>query len=103
MTPEFSIDQLEAALEDGAYVLDVRNPDEYIEKHVPGVVLIPLGEVEARADEVPTDRQVWVICAAGARSMKAATFLREKGVDAVNVAGGTNAWAEAGKPVETGS
>lgn len=102
-TPEFSIDQLEAALEDGAYVLDVRNPDEYEEKRIPGVTLIPLGELESRAAEVPTDQQVWVVCAAGGRSMKAATYLRQLGVDAVNVAGGTNAWAGAGKPVESGS
>jgi rhodanese-related sulfurtransferase len=101
--PEVTIDQLAAALEDGAYVLDVRRVEEYEEKHVPGVVLIPLDQLGGRVDEVPTDRQVWVICAVGGRSMSAATALRGAGVDAVSVAGGTNKWVEEGRPFETGS
>jgi len=100
--PEVSIDQLVVALEDGAYVLDVRRVDEYEEKHIPGVVLMPLDQLSDRSAEVPTDRQVWVICAAGARSMTAATALRAVGVDAVSVAGGTNKWVELGHAFETG-
>ena len=62
--PEVSTDELASALEAGAYVLDVRRHEEYADKHVPEVVLIPLDELGARVDEVPTDRPVWVICAA---------------------------------------
>lgn len=90
-------------MELGVFVLDVRRDDEYAEKHVPGVVLIPLDQLGARVDEVPRDRAVWVICAAGARSMNAATALRGAGVDAVSVAGGTNKWVEEGRPFETRS
>lgn len=102
MPSEVTIDQLADALEENAYVLDVRNPDEYAEKRVPGVVLIPLPELPERISEVPDDRQIWVICAAGVRSMKAATQLEEAGRQAVSVAGGTNLWVEQGRPFESG-
>lgn len=69
---------------------------------MPGVVLMPLEQLNDRYAEVPTDRQVWVICAAGGRSMTAATALRAVGLDAVSVAGGTNKWVELGHPYETG-
>jgi rhodanese-related sulfurtransferase len=100
--PEIDVAQLAALVADGAYVLDVRNPDEHTEAHVPGVTLIPLPEIPDRSGEVPTDRPVYIICAAGARSLKAAEFLAPLGVDATNVAGGTNAWIEAGNPVSRG-
>lgn len=100
---EVSTEELSAALDsEGAYVLDVRNEDEYAEKRIPGVTLIPLGVLQERAAEVPTDTTVWVVCAAGGRSAKAANFLKSIGVDAVNVAGGTNKWVEEGRPFETG-
>jgi rhodanese-related sulfurtransferase len=100
--PEIDVAQLARLTAEGAYVLDVRNPDEHTEAHVPGVTLIPLPEVPDRAGEVPTDRPVYVICAAGGRSRKAAELLIGHGVDATNVAGGTNAWIEAGNPVSRG-
>lgn len=56
-----------------------------------------------RLDDLPTDRPVYVICAAGARSLRAAEVMRARGIDAVNVAGGTNAWIDAGFEVATGS
>jgi rhodanese-related sulfurtransferase len=89
-------------MEQGATVVDVRELDEYVEAHVPGVQLIPLSEFQQRWQEIPSDGPVYVICAAGVRSMKAATALRQSGVEAINVAGGTNAWKNEGRPVETG-
>ena len=100
--PEIDVAQLATLVEEGAYVLDVRNPDEYTEAHVPGVTLMPMAEVPDRTDEVPTDRPVYVICAAGGRSRKVSEFLIPLGVDATNVAGGTNAWIDAGHPVSRG-
>jgi rhodanese-related sulfurtransferase len=98
------IDIAEAARRHGAgtAVIDVREPDEYVEGHVPGAPLIPLGDVVERVDEIPTDREVLVICKAGGRSRKAAEFLRSQGIDAVNIAGGTMAWIDAGHEVVTG-
>jgi len=101
--PEIDVDELAQRREAGQVVLDVRNPDEYEEAHVPGVVLIPLGELVERVDEVPTDGPLPVICRSGARSMQAAEYLRGQGIDAMNVVGGTLAWVDAGFPVEEGS
>jgi rhodanese-related sulfurtransferase len=58
--------------------------------------------VPERVGEVPTDRTVYVICARGGRSAKAVEHLRGQGVDAVNVAGGTLAWIDAGLPTDRG-
>lgn len=101
--PEIDIAEAARRLDAGTPVIDVREPDEYEDGHVPGAPLIPLGDVADRADEVPTDREVLIICKAGGRSRKAAEVLRARGVDAVNIAGGTMAWIEAGHPVVTGA
>jgi len=100
--PEIDVDELARRHASGGAVLDVREPDEYEGGHVPGAVSIPLGEVPDRLGEVP-EGEVLVICAKGGRSLRAAEVLRSGGVDAVNVAGGTNAWVESGRPVVTGS
>lgn len=100
--PEVDTSQLAAALDDGAVVIDVRMPDEYVVVHVPGAVLIPLPELGARADEVPKGQQVYVICAAGSRSLAAAEALNNAGWDTVSVAGGTKAWVAEGRPVNAG-
>ena len=101
--PEVDLDGLVTALEAGALLVDVREPAEYADAHVAGAVLIPLHEIPARADTLPRDRQVVVICAVGARSAQAVDYLRQLGVDAVNVAGGTRAWVMAGRAYDTGS
>lgn len=63
---------------------------------------IPLADVPSRIDEVQGSGEILVICHLGGRSMKAAEFLTANGVTAVNVAGGTQAWIESGRPVESG-
>jgi rhodanese-related sulfurtransferase len=87
----------------GAVVLDVRNPDEYETAHVAGAVLIPLGELATRQDEIPEGDPLYVICAAGGRSLTAAKALINAGYPAVSVAGGTNGWIERGGQVVTGT
>jgi rhodanese-related sulfurtransferase len=100
--PEVGVDELAQAMEEGAVVVDVRELDEYVRAHVPGVQLLPLSEFEQRWQEIPSDGPVYVICGSGPRSMRAAIALRQAGVDAINVAGGTRAWVNEGRPVETG-
>jgi rhodanese-related sulfurtransferase len=100
--PEIDIGELARLHPSGPVLIDVREPDEYTEAHVPGATLIPLGTVPDHLDEVPTEGTVYVICAVGGRSRRAAEFYRTKGIDAVNVAGGTKAWLEAGQPASTG-
>jgi rhodanese-related sulfurtransferase len=100
--PEIDVAELAKARADGAPLIDVREPDEYTTAHVPGAVLVPLATVPERLADVPRDGPVYVICAVGQRSRRAAEFYRSRGVDAVNVAGGTTAWIEAGEPISTG-
>lgn len=100
--PEIDIAEAVRRHAAGTPVIDVREPDEYVEGHVPGAPLIPLGTVVDRVGEVPAEGEVLVICKAGGRSRKAAEFLRTQGIDAVNIAGGTMAWVDAGHRVVLG-
>ncbi|HET6951932.1 MAG TPA: rhodanese-like domain-containing protein [Acidimicrobiales bacterium] len=100
--PEIDVTELAQVRAAGAPVIDVREPDEYTTAHVPGATLVPLGAVPDRLGDVPAEGTVYVICAMGGRSRRAAEFYRSQGIDAVNVAGGTSAWVEAGQAVATG-
>ena len=100
--PEIDVADAAVRHASGTPVIDVREPDEYVEGHVPGAPLIPLGTVPDRLSEVPRGTEVLVICKAGGRSRKAAEIMRADGIDAVNIAGGTMAWIEGGNPVVTG-
>src|SRR3954471_2456046 len=100
--PEIDIDELARLGPATIPLVDVRQPAEYAQVHVPGAQLIPLDELPERVEEVPQDARVYVICATGPRSARAVEFLNRQGYDTVNVAGGTKAWLEAGHPVETG-
>ncbi len=83
------------------YMLDVREQYEYDEKHIPGINLLPMSEIQNRLDELPTDKEVIVTCRSGNRSNQVTQFLRENGYDNVhNMSGGIIAWEEAGYPVE---
>jgi rhodanese-related sulfurtransferase len=88
-----------ASVPDGVWLLDVREDDEWAAGHVPGARHIPLGQLGARAAEVPQDELVYVICRSGARSGRAAQALAGAGWRAVNVAGGMQDWAAAGRPM----
>lgn len=100
---ETSVDALPDPLPADVSVLDVREPQEWAAGHVPGAVHVPLGDLPARTELVPSGR-VLVVCAVGGRSARATVFLAERGTDAVNLAGGMHAWAAAGRPMvsETG-
>jgi rhodanese-related sulfurtransferase len=98
---------LAAAARDGAVIVDVREAHEYVDGHVPCARLVPLRTVGRRAGELRHEAQgtqpVYLICRTGVRSADAAHMLGKEGVDAVSVAGGTEAWKAAGLPVVTGS
>lgn len=98
---EVTVDDLARALADGARLIDVREPHEYEEAHVPGAQLVPLATVPDNVDLFRGDGPTYVICAAGGRSMRAAEFVAAQGVEAVNVAGGTKAWIASGRDVES--
>jgi rhodanese-related sulfurtransferase len=100
--PEITVDDLAHRLEAGAVVVDVRQPDEFADGHLPGALLVPLNEVPARMDELPRDTDVFLVCRSGGRSRLAAEFLVAHGVRAVNVEGGTMAWIDSGRTVLAG-
>lgn len=100
MAIEVSIDDLAREIQNGSYVLDVREDDEWAEGHVPTAHHIPLGQLESRIDEVEDGARVFVICRSGARSQRGADILFNNGIDAVSVAGGTMGWIESGRGVE---
>jgi len=82
-------------------VVDVREPWEYQQGHVPGAVLIPLGQLSARVNELDPEKPVAVICASGNRSQSAAALLGQKGFKTVyNISGGTGAWMYSGLELE---
>ena len=95
-----TVQQLKAALDEGAVVIDVREPDEYAAGHVPGATLVPLMSVPHQLESLPEGDPLYVVCAVGARSAQAAAFLSSRGVEAVNVDGGTRDWMAAGYPLE---
>lgn len=84
---------------DDVHVLDVREQDEWDAGHVEGSQHIPLGELVQRAGEVPQDRRVVVVCRSGGRSAQATAYLAAGGWEAVNLHGGLQAWAAAGRPL----
>lgn len=92
----------DAAEASDALVIDVRQPDEYAEGHIPGAVNIPLRELAANVDKIPTDRQVFVYCQSGYRAGLAISSLRMMGYDnALSFSGSYKAWTEAGEEVST--
>lgn len=81
------------------YLLDVRENDEWHAGHAPDAVHIPMSELNARAREVPGDRDIYVICRSGARSAQAVAAFNNAGWKAANVDGGMHAWEAAGLPM----
>lgn len=77
-----------------AVVLDVRNADEYREKHIPQAVLLPLAEVKEKASAVLPDKnaEILVYCRSGNRSRQAGVLLAEMGYASVYDFGGIQDW-----------
>ena len=101
---EITVDELESVLVGGARLIDVRETNEFEDFRVPGALHVPLATVPDRLEAFAGDGPTYVICLAGGRSMRACEFVAAaSGQHVVNVAGGSRAWAESGRPVETGT
>jgi len=88
---------------EGAFVLDVRTPEEWADYHAPDTTLIPLDELELRVNEVPRDQDIVVICRSGNRSQVGRDILLAAGfTDVTSVTGGLNGWKDAGYPTVSG-
>lgn len=93
---EISVDDLKRRRDAGErlVVLDVREPDEIATASLPGVTAIPMGEIAARYAELPKDVPIVVLCHSGGRSGVVTRYLNHNGyANAVNLAGGIDAWS----------
>jgi rhodanese-related sulfurtransferase len=102
-TPSVDVAGLKTRIDSGeTYLIDVRSPGEYAAGHVAQARLVPLDQLAARLGELPKDREIFVICQSGGRSLRATETLAGAGLKGVNVAGGTGGWIAAGFPVVRG-
>ncbi|NPV56150.1 MAG: rhodanese-like domain-containing protein [Anaerolineae bacterium] len=100
---EVSVDEAHDLQAQGAFMLDVRELEEWEQFHMPGATLIPLGELESRLSEVPQEQAVVVVCRSGNRSASGRDILLQAGYQNVtSMAGGMNQWASAGYPTVSG-
>ena len=100
---EISVADASAKRDAGAFILDVREPDEWNQVHIPGATLIPLGELASRVNEVPTDQEIVVVCRSGNRSQQGRDILLSAGLEQVtSMAGGMNQWSAAGFETASG-
>lgn len=99
---EIDVDQAAEWREQGYFMLDVREPDEWAAGHMPGATLIPLGELGERFGELPTDLPIIVYCRSGNRSAVARDLLLGMFPAVTSMGGGFSSWVSAGYEVETG-
>ena len=100
---EVSVAKASDLRDQGAFILDVRTPEEWAEFHIPGSTLIPVDELESRVNEVPRGQQVVVVCRSGNRSAVGRDILKDASFDQVtSMAGGLNAWRSDGLETVTG-
>ncbi len=98
-----SVQEAAAKRDGGAFILDVRQPDEWSQYHIEGATLIPLDELPSRLNEVPRDQQIVVVCHSGNRSAKGRDILLNAGFTQVtSMAGGLIQWQAAGYPIVSG-
>ena len=94
---EISVNEAALKRDAGAFILDVREPDEWQESHIPGATLIPLGELAVRTNELPSDQEIVVVCRSGNRSQVGRDILLDAGYSQVtSMAGGIKQWSANG-------
>jgi len=100
---EVSVSKAATMRDAGAFVLDVREPSEWNQVHIPGATLIPLGQLASRVDELPKDQEIVVVCHSGNRSAQGRDILLSAGFDQVtSMAGGMTQWEAAGLETTSG-
>ncbi len=98
---DVDVTQAQQLKQEGAQLIDVREPSEFAAGHAKGARNIPLSQISNRMKEIRTDGTVLVICQSGSRSKAAQGLLKRQNVaDVRNVKGGTSAWRAAKLPLE---
>ena len=101
LAPDVSVTDAYAMYQNGAFVLDVRNVDEWNEFRAPNTTLIPLGELTVRFNEVPRDREIVVVCRSVDCSQQGRDILLNAGfVSVTSMTVGLNEWRALGYPTE---
>lgn len=92
LTPREALERFRAG---DLTIVDCRETDEHQAQHVPGTLLLPMSELLARIDEVPTDRPLAILCRSGNRSGQVTDYLNQQGThgEVANIVGGILAWA----------
>ena len=100
---EISVADAVAKQDSGAFLLDVRQPDEWTAFHIAGSTLIPLDQLPSRLNELPNDQEIVVVCRTGHRSAEGRDILLNAGFAQVtSMAGGLTQWKAAGYPTVSG-
>jgi rhodanese-related sulfurtransferase len=101
-TPEVDVaEAVRATADDGAVLLDIREPREWARWRIPGAVHIPMGDLAQRAGELDRSKPIVVYCKSGQRSLVSTDELLGLGFrDVASLNGGIIAWAEAEEPIE---
>jgi rhodanese-related sulfurtransferase len=96
--------QAYAKYQQGAFFLDVRSQDEWNQFHVAGSTLIPLDQLQNRLNELPSNKDIVVVCLSGHRSQSGTAILQQAGFTRVScLSGGLQAWMDANYPLERGT
>ena len=98
---EVTVDEFAAGWAAGQPVVDVREPWEYAQGHVPGALPIPLKLLAEHLVDIPDGDTVYVICALGNRSLCGAQILTSLGRNAVSARGGMTQWTAQNRPIQT--
>lgn len=99
--PQLQPEEAANRLDQGAVLVDVREPEEHAQARVPGALFIPLRQIPQRLDELPRDTPLILMCAAGMRSQQAASYLANQGFEVANLMHGINGWYRTGHTVDT--
>lgn len=81
-------------------ILDVRNPQEYADAHIPGAINIPMSKLKKKMDVLPNDQAIVCVCRNGLQGREAAFFLQQNGYKVANILGGMQQWKRAGESIE---
>lgn len=98
---QIDVTELKQALKDDqTIVIDIREHEEYVEAHIPGLPLIPMSEIVDVVDDFEKDKEYVLVCRSGRRSHETSKFFKMNGIEQVkNYEGGMLAWDE---DVQTG-
>lgn len=89
-----TVDKIDDLVAQGAFLIDVRTPEEYELGSIEGAINIPLDELRDRLDEIPKDKEVYVTCQVGLRGYLSTRILTQNGFNPINLDGGFSSYSQ---------